>query len=280
MGNDGKPVTISRLRQMKEKREPIAMLTAYDFPTAQLAESSGADIVLVGDSLGNVVLGYESTVPVTLDDMVHHTRAARRGLNRSFLVADLPFLTYRTSVEEALKACGRLMQQGGAKAVKMEGGAELAPVVRAAVTAGVPVMGHIGLKPQTVYQTGYRVQGKTEDSVKELKRDAEALVAAGVFALVLECVTEEAAQAVTEAVPVPTIGIGSGRYCDGQVLVFHDVVQFGLSAFRPSFVKAYAEAGRVMLDGLTQYVNDVKGRRFPEPQHVFRQEPVYGGEKR
>lgn len=280
MGIDGKPVTISRLRQMKEKREPIAMLTAYDFPTAHLAESSGADIVLVGDSLGNVVLGYESTVPVTLDDMVHHARAVRRGLNRSFLVADLPFLTYRTSVEEALKACGRLMQQGGAKAVKMEGGAELAPVVRAAVTAGVPVMGHIGLKPQTVYQTGYRVQGKTEDSVKELKRDAEALVAAGVFALVLECVTEEAAQAVTEAVPVPTIGIGSGRYCDGQVLVFHDVVQFGLNVCRPSFVKAYAEAGRVMLDGLTQYVNDVKGRRFPEPQHAFRQEPIYGGEKR
>ena len=191
-------VTVARLQKMKREREPIAMLTAYDYPTGQLAEASGVDVVLVGDSLGMVVLGYELTVPVTLEDMVRHTRAVRRGISRPLLVADLPFLTYRLGVRDALQAAGRLMQEGGASAVKMEGGRDLAPTVKACVEAGIPVMGHIGLKPQAVHQTGYRIQGKTEQSVRELVDDAEALTEAGVFAFVLECVTEEAAQTVSE----------------------------------------------------------------------------------
>lgn len=274
-------VTVARLQKMKREREPIAMLTAYDYPTGQLAEASGVDVVLVGDSLGMVVLGYELTVPVTLEDMVHHTRAVRRGISRPLLVADLPFLTYRLGVRDALQAAGRLMQEGGASAVKMEGGRDLAPTVKACVEAGIPVMGHIGLKPQAVHQTGYRIQGKTEQSVRELVDDAEALTEAGAFAFVLECVTEEAAQTISESVPVPTIGIGSGRQCDGQVLVFHDVVQFSVNGFRPSFVKTYADAGETVLSGLAEYVRDVKNRRFPQEQHVFHgKSAVYGGTKR
>lgn len=277
-------VTVGRLQKMKREGEPIAMVTAYDFPTAQLAEKSGVDVVLVGDSLGMVVLGYESTVPVTIADMVHHTRAVRRGLVRPLLVADLPFLTYHQGEQAALTAAGRLMQEGGATAVKMEGGRELAPTVAACVAAGIPVMGHIGLLPQAVHQTGYRIRGKSVHEVEQLQQDAEALAAAGAFALVLECVTEEVARAVSEAVAIPTIGIGSGRYCDGQVLVFHDLVRFSAGDFLPSFAKTYADVGTAVREGLTQYVKDVKSKRFPDSEHTFRAsdelvQQLYGGER-
>lgn len=245
------------------------MITAYDYPSGQLAEASDADIILVGDSVGMVVLGYETTVRVTTDDIVHHTRAVSRGISRPLLVADLPFLTYHLSTRDALLAAGKLIQEGGATAIKMEGGKELAPTVKACVQAGMPVMGHIGLKPQAVNQTGYRIEGKTAASVQQLQEDATALAEAGVFAIVLECVTEEAAKIITNNVPVPTIGIGSGSYCDGQVLVFHDVLQYGLAGFLPSFVKTYANIGETIQNGLTEYVNDVKAGRFPQAQHTF-----------
>lgn len=282
MSNLQKPVTVAKLQKMKQGKEPIAMVTAYDYPSGQLAEASGVDVVLVGDSLGMVVLGYDSTVPVTTDDMVHHTRAVKRGISRPLLVADLPFLTYRLSIRDALQAAGRLMQEAGTAAVKMEGGRELAPTVKACVEAGIPVMGHIGLKPQAVNQTGYRIQGKTADSLRELTNDAEALTEAGVFAIVLECVTEEAAQVISETIPVPTIGIGSGRYCDGQVLVFHDLIQFGMSGLRPSFVKTYTNIGEMAKNALQHYVDDVKTGRFPEKAHVFHAgerlvHNIYGG---
>lgn len=270
MKDEQKPVTVRKLRKMKQAKEPIAMVTAYDYPSGQLAETSGIDIILVGDSLGNVVLGYDSTVPVTLDDMIHHTRAVRRGVSRPLVVADLPFLTAHLSQRDALQAAGKLMQQGGAAAVKMEGGRELAETVEATVAAGIPVMGHIGLKPQAVHQTGYRIEGKTEDSQEQLIKDAEALSDAGVFSLVLECVTEEAARHISERVPVPTIGIGSGRFCDGQVLVFHDLVQYSVNGFMPTFAKAYANAGQVIQRGLESFVREVKSGQFPAEEHVFR----------
>lgn len=278
MAQQSKPVTVTKLQKMKQKKEPIAMLTAYDYPSGQLAEESGVDVILVGDSLGMVVLGYDSTVPVTIDDMVHHTKAVRRGISRPLLVADLPFLTYHLGTRDALKAAGRLLQESGATAVKMEGGRELAPTVKACVEAGIPVMGHIGLKPQAVNQSGYRIQGKTANSQRELMDDAKALTEAGAFAIVLECVAEEAAQMISEAIPVPTIGIGSGRYCDGQVLVFHDVVQYSVNGLQPSFVKTYADVRRTVETGLGKYVQDVKTGRFPEEEHTFHaQEAVYGG---
>lgn len=269
MERNTRPVTVSRLQRMKREKEPIAMLTAYDYPSGQLAEASGVDVILVGDSVGMVVLGYESTIPVTIDDMVHHTRAVNRGITRPLLVADLPFLTYHLSPRDALIASGRLMQEGGATAVKMEGGRELAPTITSCVQAGIPVMGHIGLKPQFVKQTGYRIQGKTAASLEALIEDAKALAEAGVFAIVLECVTEEAARIISETVPVPTIGIGSGRFCDGQVLVFHDVLQYSLNGFCPSFVKKYGNFGEDGQKSLKKYVLDVKGGRFPEEGHVF-----------
>lgn len=272
-----KPVTVQKLKKMKQ-REPIAMLTAYDYPSGKLAEAGGVDVILVGDSLGMVVLGYDSTVPVTLDDMIHHTRAVRRGIVHPLLVADLPFLTYHLSTRDALQAAGRLVQEGGATAVKLEGGRELAPMIQACVTAGIPVMGHIGLQPQAVNETGYRIQGKTNQSARKLMDDAKALVEAGVFSIVLECVAEETAHMITEAVPVPTIGIGSGRYCDGQVLVFHDVVQYGISGWQPSFVKTYANVREHIQNGLAEYVRDVKAGNFPEKDHIFHtNEAVYGG---
>lgn len=273
-----KPVTVAKLKKMKQQREPIAMLTAYDYPSGKLAETGGVDVILVGDSLGMVVLGYDSTVPVTLDDMVHHTRAVKRGIVKPLLVADLPFLTSHLSTRDALRAAGRLVQEGGATAVKSEGGRELVPTIKACVAAGIPVMGHIGLQPQAVNETGYRIQGKTAQSAQALMDDAQALVEAGVFSIVLECVTEETAHMITEAIPVPTIGIGSGRYCDGQVLVFHDVVQYGIGGLQPSFVKTYANVREEIQKGLAEYVHDVKAGNFPEKEHIFHtNEPVYGG---
>lgn len=275
-------LTVTKLQRMKREGTPISMVTAYDYPSARLAEEAGIDVILVGDSLGNVVLGYDTTLPVTLDDMIHHAKAVRRGAAGTFIVADLPFLTYRLGVKETLQNAGRLMQETGVQAVKLEGGAEIADEVSALVNAGIPVMGHIGLKPQSIHQIGgYKVQGKREEDIRALIEDAKALEQAGAFAVVLELMTGGAAAAVTRELSIPTIGIGAGAGCDGQVLVFHDLLQYASPYRSKTFVKTYADVGTIVRDAIGAYVRDVKSRTFPGPEHSFpggseAAAPVYG----
>ncbi|MFD0670380.1 3-methyl-2-oxobutanoate hydroxymethyltransferase [Cohnella sp. GCM10027633] len=263
-------LTLPRLKAMKSQNKPIAMVTAYDYPSAMLAEEAGVDILLVGDSLGNVVLGYHTTVPVTLDDMIYHTRAVVRGAPGTMIVADMPFATYRLGPAETLRNAARLMQEGGAHAVKLEGGAELADEIRLLTQAGIPVLGHIGLTPQSVHQIGgYKVQGKSSAEAEKMLQDAKALEQAGAFGVVLELVTEELAAAVSRSLTVPTIGIGAGRGCDGQVLVFHDLLRYGSGIRDKRFVKAYANIGDTIRDAISSYVSDVKTKVFPEEKHGF-----------
>ncbi|PTM58745.1 ketopantoate hydroxymethyltransferase [Desmospora activa DSM 45169] len=277
-----KRMTVTTLRRMKEQKEPIAMVTAYDAPSAVFAEAGGADVLLVGDSVGMVVLGYDSTVPVTIDEMLHHTKAVTRKSRRALVVTDLPFLTAHLQKEEVLKAAGRLLQEGGAQAVKVEGGHAVIPGIEACVAAGIPVMGHIGLTPQSVNQLGgYRIQGKNIKEARRLLEEAQALEAAGVFALVLECVPEELAIRISRELTIPTIGIGAGRGCDGQVLVYHDLLGYGDGRV-PSFVKQYASIGEAARTGIGSYVKDVKAGHFPTEKHTFRMdaavaEGLYGG---
>lgn len=270
MNKPKQPLSIVKMKTMKKQNEPIAMVTAYDYPTARLAEEAGVDIILVGDSLGNVVLGYDSTLPVTIDDMVYHSRAVRRGAPNTFIVTDMPFMTYHSTVAETLNGVRRIMQEGHATAVKMEGGAEIAPMVKACVQAGVPVLGHIGLTPQSVHQIGgYRIQGKTMEDAQRLLEDALALQEAGAFGVVLELVTDEVAAYISERLEIPTIGIGAGVKCDGQVLVFHDIVRYDAD-YRPKrFVKTYADVGTTIREAFASYVEEVKQRTFPAQEHVF-----------
>ncbi|WP_449600959.1 3-methyl-2-oxobutanoate hydroxymethyltransferase [Paenibacillus sp. Marseille-Q9583] len=276
-------LNIVKMKKMKADGERLSMLTAYDYPSALLAEEAGIDLILVGDSLGNVVLGYDTTLPVTIDDMVYHTRSVTRGAQKTFIVADMPFMTYHGSIDETLRGVRRLMQEGRAHAVKMEGGLEICETVTAVVAAGVPVLGHIGLTPQSVNMIGgYRIQGKDAKDAKRLMNEAKALEAAGAFAVVLELVTEEVAQAISEALSIPTIGIGAGRYCDGQVLVFHDLLRYASPYREKRFVKTYADVGNVIREGISQYVQEVKDRSFPDEGHVFKAdetvlESLYGG---
>ncbi|RAR45154.1 3-methyl-2-oxobutanoate hydroxymethyltransferase [Paenibacillus sp. MDMC362] len=273
------PLNIVKMKNMKKKGVPITMLTAYDYPSAKLAEEADIDMILVGDSLGNVVLGYNSTIPVTLDDMVYHTRAVARGAEETFIVADMPFMTYHGDIDESLRGVRRLMQEGHAHAVKMEGGEEIAGTVKRIVQSGVPVLGHIGLTPQSVNQIGgYRIQGKDAQDAQRLMNDAKALEAAGAFAIVLELVTEEAAAEISKALSIPTIGIGAGRYCDGQVLVFHDILKYASPYRDKRFVKVYADVGSIIREGITQYVKEVKDRSFPAEEHVFKAENHAGSE--
>ncbi|MCP3772414.1 3-methyl-2-oxobutanoate hydroxymethyltransferase [Paenibacillus sp. MZ04-78.2] len=280
-----KPVTTAKLRKMKEDGIPISVMTAYDYPTAMLAEEAGIDVILVGDSLGNVVLGYDSTVPVTLDDMIYHSRAVTRAVRTSFVVTDLPFNTYHGSIDASLRNAGRIMQEGLAKAVKMEGGVEIAPTVEALVQAGIPVMAHLGLTPQSIHQIGgYKIQGKTAAQAQKLLDDAKALEQAGVFSIVLELVTDQVAAHLTSKLSIPTIGIGAGKDCDGQVLVFHDALGYGSGIHPKRFVKTYGNVGDLIRSGLRQYVDDVKQRSFPGPEHSFRMDDevagsLYGGGK-
>lgn len=254
---------------MKQSNEAITMITAYDYPTAILVEQAGAEMILVGDSLGMVVLGYDSTVPVTMSDMVHHTKAVSRGAKKAFVVADMPFLSYHGSIDQTLKNAAMLMQEGLAKAVKMEGGQEIANTIKQLVQSGIPVMGHIGLTPQAVHQLGgYKVQGREPDEAKKLIEDAYTLEQAGVFAIVLECVPAELAKRITQNVKVPTIGIGAGVHCDGQVLVFHDMLQYA-SSLSPKFVKTFGNVGQEIVDGVSRYVNEVKTRIFPSEEHSY-----------
>lgn len=236
---------------------------------ATLVDASGIDAILVGDSLGNVVLGYESTVPVTMDDIVHHLRAVTRGTKRAMVVGDMPFLSYHISREESVRNAGRLMQEGLAQAVKLEGGSEVAETVRAITNAGIPVMGHLGLTPQSVHQLGgFKVQGKGEEAARKLLSDAKSLEEAGVFAIVLECIPQQLAKLITESLSIPTIGIGAGVHCDGQVLVIQDLLGM-YSDFKPKFVKQYANLKEQIIEACQTYSEEVKGKSFPGPEHVF-----------
>lgn len=279
-----KRLSIAALKKMKNEGEAISMLTAYDYPSAKLAEEAGVDILLVGDSLGNVVLGYETTIPVTLEDIIYHTRAVARAAAHTMIVADMPFMTYGIGREASLANAARLMREGGAQALKLEGGEGIAGDVGALVQAGIPVMGHIGLTPQSVHQlSGYKVQGKTEEDAKRLMKDALALEKAGAFAIVLELVTESVAADIADALEIPVIGIGAGRGCDGQVLVFHDLLQFSSPYFDKKFVKTYADVGSTIRSAFESYVQDVKTKAFPAEEHVFQpdsQSPsrLYGGD--
>lgn len=251
----------------------LAVITAYDAGQAAIAEKAGADILLVGDSLGMVVLGLPDTLGVTMEDMVHHTRAVSRGARRALVLADLPFMSYQADVAEAVRNAGRLVKEGGAQAVKLEGGRAVLPQVRAIVQAGIPVMGHLGLTPQHVAAFGgFRAQAKTAGAAKALLEDAVALAEAGCFAMVLECVPEQVARVVTQAVSVPTIGIGAGPHCDGQVLVFHDLL--GLyGSFKPRFVKRYAELGEQAVQALSEFADEVRSGAFPGQEHSIAMEP-------
>jgi len=257
------PVRAPDLRKMKQRGEKIAMLTAYDVTMARLLDRAGIDVLLVGDSLGMVMLGYETTVPVTLDAMVHHSAAVARGVQRALVVADMPFMTYQTSVSDAMANAARLIQAGGAAAVKIEGGHAVLEVAQRLVDAGIPVMGHLGLTPQSVHQLGgFRKQAKRPRDAARLLADARALQAAGVFAIVLESIPEDLAAEVSAELEIPTIGIGAGPHCDGQVLVSHDA--FGLfDEFVPSFVKQYAQLGKQMTEAAESYAREVRDGVYP-----------------
>lgn len=263
-----RPLSIRDLAAYKQRGERFVMLTAYDHPTARILDEAGVPVLLVGDSLGDNVLGYGSTVPVTMDDMLHHTKAVTRGARRAVVVADMPFLSYQVSADEAVRNAGRLLQEGGATAVKLEGGARVVPLVARLVEMGVPVMGHLGLTPQSVNQTGYRVQGRDEQDAARTVADARALADAGAFAIVLETVPAELGQAVTEAVAVPTIGIGAGPHTDAQVLVIHDLLGI-TTGHRPRFVKPYANLRESMTDAVKAYQAEVASGDYPGPEHSY-----------
>ncbi len=266
-------VTIQNLSDKKDKGEKITMLTAYDFYTAAMIDQAGIDLILVGDSVGNVVLGYDSTVPVTMDEMIHHCKAVRRGIQYAFLVGDLPFMSYNISHEEAIRNSGRLIKEAGCDAVKLEGGSEVAPVVKAIVEAGIPVCGHIGVTPQTATKlSGFRVQGKDTETAKKLIESAKALEEAGAFILVLECVQDAIAAQITKTISIPTIGIGAGPDCDGQVLVTNDLL--GLyEKFIPKFVKQYVNLAPMIKQAVSDYIQEVKSGAFPGPEHTFHMNP-------
>lgn len=262
-------LSLPQLMAMKQQGRKITMLTAYDYGQAQLVEEAGVDIILVGDSLGMTMLGLASTVPVTMADMLHHTKAVVRGAPNTFVVADLPFLSYQVSREEAIRNAGLLIKEGGADAVKLEGGGPMVAVARAVVEAGIAVQGHLGLTPQTATQLGgYRVQGRDEEAAKRILEDAKALEEAGCFSLVLECVPASLAAQVTAALSIPVIGIGAGPYCDGQVLVYHDVLGL-FQRFVPRFVKQYAQLREPIVEALRTYVREVQEGQFPGPEHSF-----------
>lgn len=260
-------ITIPNLLEMKKKGEKIAMVTAYDYSGAVIAEKAGMDMVLVGDSLAMTMLGHEGTVALTTDEMIHHVKAVMMGAKTPLVIGDMVFGSYNESLEQAVATGNRLMKEGGCDAVKLEGGRP--DVVKALVQAGIPVQGHVGLTPQTASQLGgFRVQGKNIDAAMKIVNEARSLEEAGAFSIVLECVPEEVARVITEALSIPTIGIGAGRYCDGQVLVFHDMLGL-FDRFQPKFVKKYADLGQEAVKALEEYKKDVREGIFPEEKHVF-----------
>lgn len=262
--------TVSTFKEQKANGDKITMLTAYDYSTAKLVDSSGINGILVGDSLGMVMLGYEDTLSVTMEDMIHHTAAVCRGAKNALVVGDMPFMSYQVSVEEAVRNAGRLMKEGRCQAVKLEGGAAVCPQIKAITQASIPVMAHIGLTPQSVNAFGgFKVQGKSEDAARKLIEEAKAVEEAGAFSIVLECVPAKLAELISKSVNIPTIGIGAGAGCDGQILVYQDMLGM-FSDFTPKFVKKYAEIGDVMKAAFEKYIEETKDGSFPTEEHTFK----------
>lgn len=261
--------SVVTFREAKEKGEKLTMLTAYDYSTAKLIDEAGVNSILVGDSLGNVILGYEDTISVTMEDMIHHGAAVARGAKNALVIIDMPFMSYQTSVYDAVVNAGRLMKEGRAGAVKLEGGVEVCPQIQAITAAGIPVVAHLGLTPQSINAFGgFKVQGKSEAAARKLLEDARAVEAAGAFAVVLECVPAKLAQIITRELSIPTIGIGAGNVCDGQVLVYQDMLGM-FSDFTPKFVKRFANLGEVMKDAFGAYCNEVKSGAFPAKENEY-----------
>jgi 3-methyl-2-oxobutanoate hydroxymethyltransferase len=271
---DAKPVTAPEILGRKKSGKKITALTAYDYSFAKLLDATDLDIILVGDSLGMVSLGHENTLAVTMENMIDHTRAVKQGAQRALVVGDMPFMSYQVSVEQAVTNAGRLIQEGGASAIKLEGGARMADRVQAIVQAGIPVMGHIGLTPQSVHQFGgYKVQGKNYLDSRQIKQDAFDLQSAGIFALVLEGIPGELAEEITTELKIPTIGIGAGSKCDGQILVLHDLL--GLNQdFVPKFVKQYAQLADSLKNAVAEYIQDVRAETFPAKEHTYHSKQV------
>lgn len=262
--------TVTTFQQSKEQGKKISMLTAYDYSTAKLMDESGINAILVGDSLGNVILGYEDTISVTVEDMIHHGRAVARGAKNAMVVIDMPFMSYQTSVYDAVVNAGRLMKEGRANAVKLEGGIEVCEQIKAITNAGIPVMAHLGLTPQAINALGgYRVQGKSADDAQRLLDNAKAVEKAGAFAVVLECVPAKLAEHISKALTIPTIGIGAGAGCDGQVLVYQDMLGM-YSDFTPKFVKKYADLSSVMKEAFKNYIDDLDNGSFPQQEHTYK----------
>ncbi len=262
-------MTVSEIKAMKRRGEPIVMVTAYDYPSARLVETAGIRFILVGDTLGMVVLGYDTTVPVTMDEMLHHVKAVVRGARRSLVVADMPFMSYQIGPDDALRNAGRFLKEGGAKAVKLEGGAPVAETVRRLVEVGIPVMGHIGLTPQSVHKIGgWKVQGKTPKAAARLLDDALALEQAGAFSIVLELMPAPLSRLISQRLRIPTVGIGAGVGCDGQVQVYHDLLGL-FDEFVPKHARQYAQLGETIRRALADYAEDVRERRFPTEEHSF-----------
>ena len=264
-----KKVTIADLHQKKQKGEKITMMTAYDYPTGSLVDQAGIDTILVGDSLGMVMLGYDSTVPVTMDEMIHHCKAVSRGAKSSFIIGDMPFMSYQVNVEQAVENAGRFIKEAACDCVKLEGGSDMAHVVKAIVRAGIPVCAHIGLTPQTATMlSGFKVQGKDAEGARELVDSAKDLEEAGAFMIVMECIPDLLAARITGELKIPTIGIGAGKDCDGQVLVYHDLVGL-FERFTPKFVKQYINLSPKIKEALTQFKKEVEEGTFPGPEHSF-----------
>lgn len=262
--------TVQTFKEAKNNHLKISMLTAYDYSTAKLEDEAGINGILVGDSLGNVVLGYEDTISVTMEDMIHHGAAVARGAKNALVVVDMPFMSYQTSVYDAVVNAGRLMKEGRANAVKLEGGAEVCPQIEAITNAGIPVMAHLGLTPQSINAFGgFKVQGKTQAAAKKLLEDAKAVEKAGAFSLVLECVPEKLAEMISKQLEIPTIGIGAGAGCDGQILVYQDMLGM-FSDYTPKFVKRFAEAGNIMKTAFEAYIKEVQEEKYPAQEHTFK----------
>jgi 3-methyl-2-oxobutanoate hydroxymethyltransferase len=262
-------ISITDLKAKKKRGERIVMMTCYDYPSARLLEAADVDILFIGDTLGMTVLGYDSTIPVTMEEMLHHTKAVVRGSSSAHVLADMPFMSYQTSPEDALRNAGRLLKEGGAQSVKLEGGVRVAETVRFIVEAGIPVMGHIGLTPQSINQLGgYKVQGKTPAAAVRLVNDAVALEQAGAYAIVLECVPLELAKTITDRLAIPTIGIGAGPYCDGQVQVFHDLLGL-FQDFVPRHARRYADLGSQITEAVRAYASEVREGTFPTEKESF-----------
>jgi len=266
---DNQKVTINTLLEMKSRGEKITMLTCYDFLMAVLLDSTGIDIILVGDSVGNVLLGYENTIPVTMEEMLHHCKTVTRGSKRALVVGDMPFMSYQISMEEAVKNAGRFLKEANVNAVKLEGGEEIIDIIKKLVGIGIPVMGHLGLTPQSINVFGgYGIRGSSGEESSKIINDAKKLEKAGVFAIVLEKIPSKLAEQITASLKIPTIGIGAGKYCDGQVLVTHDMLGL-FEKFTPKFSKRYAEMAKEMRQCFKSYIDDVKNQKFPSEEHSY-----------